>query len=300
MLGVPLVTRDAADVASLTSGFRSAVVALLLAGYTMAAGRYLGVAIHADAAEAGRVEPRLGGEWDVLALERDVLRRSRWIGFAGIALWIVVDRTQALLYTSSAAGHPLEDAWSYLCMPLLSFLLVRAAYQSMFGVRSGGDPAPARSEIDLLDLRSSYAEGRIGLRLALVWLVGSGIASLFFLSDRQQGFVISLLLISAAIALLALTLPVRRVQSAIAQAKRAELDRIEPELRAARDRVVGGKEDLSGRLADLLAYHTYVEGLREWPFDNGTVVRFALYLLIPLGSWLGGALVERVVSSVLD
>jgi hypothetical protein len=36
------------------------------------------------------------------------------------------------------------------------------------------------------------------------------------------------------------------------------------------------------------------------PFDTPTLVRFALFLLIPLGSWLGGAVVERVVDLVLD
>jgi hypothetical protein len=38
----------------------------------------------------------------------------------------------------------------------------------------------------------------------------------------------------------------------------------------------------------------------RWRFDTPTGVRFALFLLIPLGSWLGGAVVERVVDLVLD
>ena len=43
-----------------------------------------------------------------------------------------------------------------------------------------------------------------------------------------------------------------------------------------------------------------VEALREWPFDNSTIGRFALYLLIPVGSWIGGALVERVIDVLLS
>lgn len=39
--------------------------------------------------------------------------------------------------------------------------------------------------------------------------------------------------------------------------------------------------------------------VREWPFDTSTVLRFARYLLIPLGSWFGGAMVERVVDTWL-
>ena len=39
--------------------------------------------------------------------------------------------------------------------------------------------------------------------------------------------------------------------------------------------------------------------MREWPFDASTLARFGLYLLIPLGSWAGGALVERLINAIL-
>ena len=38
----------------------------------------------------------------------------------------------------------------------------------------------------------------------------------------------------------------------------------------------------------------------QWPFDWSTITRFGLYLLITVGSMIGGALVERVVDIVLD
>ena len=53
-------------------------------------------------------------------------------------------------------------------------------------------------------------------------------------------------------------------------------------------------------MTDLLAYKTQVESTREWPFDSSTFLRFGLYLLIPVASMVGGALVERVVDVVLD
>ena len=52
-------------------------------------------------------------------------------------------------------------------------------------------------------------------------------------------------------------------------------------------------------LPALLAWEARIESVREWPFDTPALVRFALFLLIPLGSWLGGAMVERVVDLVL-
>jgi hypothetical protein len=40
--------------------------------------------------------------------------------------------------------------------------------------------------------------------------------------------------------------------------------------------------------------------VREWPFDAPTLARFLLYVAIPLGSWIGGAPVERLLGAALD
>ena len=40
--------------------------------------------------------------------------------------------------------------------------------------------------------------------------------------------------------------------------------------------------------------------MRNWPFDNPTLVRFALYLLIPLASWTRGAMVELGLDRLLS
>ena len=49
----------------------------------------------------------------------------------------------------------------------------------------------------------------------------------------------------------------------------------------------------------LLAYEARIEGVGEWPFDPSTLRRFGFFLLIPLVSWIGGALVERLVDAAL-
>ena len=36
-----------------------------------------------------------------------------------------------------------------------------------------------------------------------------------------------------------------------------------------------------------------IETMKNWPFDKPSLVRFAPYLMIPLGSWSGAAMVER-------
>jgi hypothetical protein len=54
------------------------------------------------------------------------------------------------------------------------------------------------------------------------------------------------------------------------------------------------------RLPGLLAYEARVERVREWPFDLPVLLRFGLYVLILLGSWVAGALVERALGLALD
>jgi hypothetical protein len=55
----------------------------------------------------------------------------------------------------------------------------------------------------------------------------------------------------------------------------------------------------AARMADIVAYEARVASIATWPFDLSTLVRFALYVALGLGSWLGAAMVERLVSVVL-
>ncbi len=43
-----------------------------------------------------------------------------------------------------------------------------------------------------------------------------------------------------------------------------------------------------------------LESVREWPFDAPSLVRFALYVALGLGSWLGAAAVERLLDFILN
>jgi hypothetical protein len=48
-----------------------------------------------------------------------------------------------------------------------------------------------------------------------------------------------------------------------------------------------------------VAWAGYVRDLSTSPFNQATRVRFLLYLALPLGSWLGGALVDWLVERLL-
>lgn len=57
--------------------------------------------------------------------------------------------------------------------------------------------------------------------------------------------------------------------------------------------------DAGVRLADLVAWHGYLGGVREWPISQPAVLRAALLAALAIGSWLGGVLVEKIVDRVM-
>lgn len=153
-----------------------------------------------------------------------------------------------------------------------------------------------RLEIDLFDISRLDGLGRIALRRALPWVIASAIV--FLMSFAQTASVLfwplfSGLMMSAA---LIFGLPMWRVHGLIDRAKNAELARLRHEIALANRAF--GKEDnaaTASRLSALIALERRLERVREWPLDLSTVVRFGLYLALPLGSWLGGALVEKAL-----
>jgi hypothetical protein len=102
--------------------------------------------------------------------------------------------------------------------------------------------------------------------------------------------------VAIAIGLVLALLPVHRL---IRDAKRTQLDWCRDALIRERTKLQEGGAERS-RIDEIVAYRDVVEGVSAWPADSATFVRFSLlYLLIPLGSWAGGAIVERFVDSLL-
>jgi hypothetical protein len=159
--------------------------------------------------------------------------------------------------------------------------------------------------IDLLDLDALGVFARLGLRLMLVLLgaaiffaPGAALAASFETSSLLDWVVVLLSLPWVLLGLATLLIPSWGLRHRIRDAKLAELARVNAALAGdagALDSSPIGRD--AGRLTavDLLAYRDRVEALREWPIDASVVGRLGLYLLIPLASWVGAALVERLV-----
>ena len=279
---------------------RVAAVLCLLAAYLPVAWVY---SVRSARRTADELAPSLTQGTGTVGLEeagcfdRAGLRKA---GVVGVALLLVAFVfAEVGLSNFSALGQMSPEAYFHrVLLVWIGWFGGRFAYAIWVESKRFSRIGRERMEIDLLDLASVEPLVRYGLRQALVTIGAfSVLALMFYDSEAAPNLIWFLLGASLSILLLAtvgLLIPVRGVHDAIAREKTHELARVNDQIRRAR----AGSGALPS-LADWIAYRSLIASVREWPVDAPTLRRFALYLAIPLGSWLGGALVERMVDALL-
>jgi hypothetical protein len=202
-----------------------------------------------------------------------------------------------------SASHSLGD-------PLLQFFVLR---QAILGWVAGYAVASAlcatsayRSlgqdcvKVDLLDTGSLHPLARQGMRSAFTWILLVSLVSLFWLGPGA-GHTNGPIIIAVTLWVTAsLFYSISGVHDSIRLEKSAQLgalrERIRSEYSAAIEEA-RSEPDAGSQLAGLIAYYDLIERAPEWPFDAPMVVRLALFATLGLGSWLGGAVVERLFES---
>ena len=124
------------------------------------------------------------------------------------------------------------------------------------------------------------------------------VASTVYVVGSLVLVVVGLLVVSLVVGGNALLQPLRGVRDRIRATKRMELAWCRERLRSARSDLAAGQ--VRGDLQELVTWESRIESINEWQIDPSTFTRFAFYLLIPLGSWAGAAVVERVIDAVLE
>jgi hypothetical protein len=154
--------------------------------------------------------------------------------------------------------------------------------------------APPVGVDELLDPRPLAGYARPALRLATLAILELSLYAAFALEFGAALQVLWTATLSASLAALALLLPLGRVHARLSAVRRDELAWCDAELREARTalRTAG---DARGRLADLAAYRALVHGASEWGVDVPAARRLALYLLLPLGSWVASSVVQHLL-----
>ncbi len=286
--------------------YRFSIVFALLIGYLPSAYTY---AVRASRRAVDELRPLLRGTpAEIAALhgqagrfERHALRRAGFV-FVGVTLSIPFFADLSLDAYSLAAFR-LTPAIHRALLPITGWLFGRFIYATLADSRRLARIGRERIRVDLLDLATLAPFTRYGLRNALLAMGALAIIALLLPDwSTRPGLAIVLaiaLLPAAALAAAGLLLPVRGVHEAIREAKRAELAACNELLRERRAAIAAGAGAAAVGLDELVAWRGLVESVREWPFDASTFSRFLLYLAIPLGSWLGGAMVERLVDAAL-
>jgi hypothetical protein len=194
-------------------------------------------------------------------------------------------------------------AWSLLRVAIIVGFLMHLIIADVRATRCFAALSRELVSVDLLDVRSLAPIARRGHRSVLTWALYSTIVSLFWLGGntaaRSNGFLLVLIL---GFATSAYFVPLVGIRKRIRAAKHAELGRLRDEIRSERTVAVAAAipgAEQSPRLGNLITYYQLIEHAREWPIDATNLLRLALYLVLGLGSWLGGALVERLLDGVL-
>jgi hypothetical protein len=238
------------------------------------------------------------------ALEPVVSQGGRAVRNAAAGLGLLMGVAITFYPGIWAAGRPPpwsdpELSWGLLRNAALFTLLLRflALELQVSGALSRLGRESVR--VDLLDLEPLTPFTHHGMRSVLRYGVLVAILAWMALGPGKVDWLVASLLGHLGIGLAVLLMPVRGVHRRIRAAKHAELARVRAQLRRSRAELLEGR-DTSPRLSELLAWEARVERTAEWPFDAPTALRFLLLLAIPLGSWLGGALVERLLDTLLD
>jgi len=211
----------------------------------------------------------------------------------------------ALVPDSTAGNAPVHwighVIWAWLLNPLLFAVLGMLTQLSRAGTKIF-DTVGRRVRVRLGDPAALAPFARTGLRRALLWLLGSALAVLLLPAADSPEVVVGVIAVTLGLGVASMIGPSRGVHARIREVKEAELSWVRGEIESAVAAMRRGEPadaTLAARLPALVAWETRVAAAREWPFDAETRLRFLLLLLVPLGSWLGGALVERAVDAWL-
>jgi hypothetical protein len=227
---------------------------------------------------------------------------ARFVGLISAAGTFVIVLNEPAVVERYPLGHPMLPLVLWMNLAAI-WLSSRTLAQEMIVSRRFARLGRDHALVDLLHQRPLAPFARRGVQGALVAILSISIFSLLFVSGSAGDAVPFTQLLVVTLAAIAFVLPVLGVHRRLADQKLERLTRLAGAIRDAEEPVIGGRPGETSaeaaHLQVLLALREQVDRAREWPWDVPTLVRFALYVAIGLGSWLGGALVERIVDWAL-
>jgi hypothetical protein len=204
------------------------------------------------------------------------------------------------LYFSASAqlAAPLGvKLWFSFITMVMVLTFVRGVELTRTGARATVEVMENDLVVDLLRVEELSVWGRNSARFALIWFVISAAACLLFVSSEITIFTLCLLIGCVAMGIAAFVGLMLRVHHKILHAKQAELERVRREIVLVCDRIAGDA-DAAARIQGLLAYEARIMAVREWPFDQTTLMRFVASAFILTVPWFGQAIAAFAVEHV--
>jgi hypothetical protein len=247
-----------------------------------------------ELAAAGRVEPPRAAAL-AAELTRVDLRLVALVATLSILAAVSVS-SYTPVWTSGVTPELLNPwrLWFMLRMALtVGLALSWMATLERQGMRlvqaAGGTP------LDLLDPEPFAPIGRKTTTDLLLWVAYLGLLGFLFVLPSPREVSLLALALAAAASAGVFARPLAALHARLRDARERELSAVRAAIRAERAR----EASPPGRLADLLAWEAHVAGVRTHPLAAGGLARLGLFAAVALASWVGAALVERVLALVL-
>jgi hypothetical protein len=291
------------DLYSDPNDFRIALTQILMTTYWASAYAYLLSSVRATTRDLSPVG-RHTADWQSI-VERAGKYRRGLLPLLGVASFLIIGISVTNVTTPAPTNPWHWQSWTYDIywhrVSTVFFLYWTACTCYVLVVESArlSRVSDEFDALDLFDLMPYQPLVRQGLVNALLVIGGVSVMSLLGVESRYGSVLAGFWILSILLAWAGLMLPLRGIRRKIREAKDQELDWCRRALIRERDDLKAGT-DKQTKIGQVVAYREMINDIRNWPFDNPTLVRFALYLLIPLGSWLGGAFVERGVDVFLS
>jgi hypothetical protein len=279
--------------------WRTDIVLALVAAYTVGAGL---INIAASTRHFARLRPLYRhGEREFLAVRDRLFPTPRALALAASIGGLVGLALQLSAYLRPD-HRPID--FQLHSLPLMILLFSLLGLVALFTTRLSRvfmELGREQIDIDLLDARSLSPFASIGLMTAATWFLGSALASFLMVSESDETVVALVIVVTTGLGIAGLILPSRGLHGHLKARKLAELARVREAIAHEREALFEPTATASPppRMHAMLAYESRIESVREWPFDTSTLSRFGFFLLIPLVSWIGGALVERMIDAAL-
>jgi hypothetical protein len=192
-------------------------------------------------------------------------------------------------------GFPAVFFWQSGLIVILCVLFARGVTMGARNGRNLKQIIDAGLRIELLHADRLAVIGRQSARNALVWLIFAAIVCLYFVGGGDPGWPTApILFVCTVIGLFIFLHPMNEVRRRIRAAKAVEPDSVRDEIMEMRRREM--RDPLAAaRLPGLIAYQARVHAVREWPFDQSTLLRIATYVLIPAIPWFGQAAASDLI-----